>query len=887
MLSLVKKLFCKVSMFVLISALILAPCSAGALAGNTEISPEKEPAPIMAAESSSQVIDHRQGDNSSVGTNAATDQVDSQNTQASGAYVVTTGTGATVGTYDTLTEACDAVNAANGSNFTIRINKDNSTYTTAVIQSGKNVLLTSTSGNCFVIRVGKKGFRHLQVLGTVLMENIVMDGGIAGGSLDRGGVEVLSGGSLTLAGGSTIKNCGGFTSYTGLGGTFGGAVFAEAATVVLDGGILEDNMSQHGGAGIFAHSGSTVILNSGEIRNNRLSWNGGTGGVGVALQNGSSFTMNGGTISGNRTNNTDANGKGGGVTLRKGSTGVMKGGAITGNYCSYSGGGIVVMDAGSSFTMYDGEITDNKCLDPDFDSQDPSIGLNGFGGGVYLSAYATFTMIGGTISGNEVSAYGGGICMDGRFGHDATFIMKGGNIDNNISNYAGGGVFLLGSYDGKLYADLQGGSISGNKALSHHFIDIDKTSGGYGGGVYTYLGNVTTGGSVAIENNEAGIQGGGIYAHTSSVKIAGDTKIQSNTAGISGGGVWFYTLDSNVLTIEDTVSVSKNTAGSIGGGILVNGNFNASLTNTKIANNKARYGAGIMAEGKNGAVLDLQSVKVTGNEATGTHGGGMYLIGKLSATIRGSEISGNTAKVNGGGIYIASVNKDVTATLSDATVLKNNTAGLEGGAVYTQSFTGYILGTEPGDYTAVKSGDYSNLISAADTVFSGNRADSACQPPTDADTVFANIAYASTSLLANSDYLNPINNYDINYRSVPPLTVYCVNYDANGGEGSHQDGGLFAESLYPVKSLLDTGITREGYIFTGWNTAADGSGDGYSADDTITITGDVTLYAQWTPEEPPTESGDNSLNAIWVALCVLSLLGIRLVVVKRRRSSGY
>src|SRR5699024_10520410 len=48
------------------------------------------------------------------------------------------------------------------------------------------------------------------------------------------------------------------------------------------------------------------------------------------------------------------------------------------------------------------------------------------------------------------------------------------------------------------------------------------------------------------------------------------------------------------------------------------------------------------------------------------------------------------------------------------------------------------------------------------------------------------------------------------------------------------------------------GFTRTGYAFTGWNTAADGSGTSYAdaADYTVTpATGDatVTLYAQWGP----------------------------------------
>ena len=75
-----------------------------------------------------------------------------------------------------------------------------------------------------------------------------------------------------------------------------------------------------------------------------------------------------------------------------------------------------------------------------------------------------------------------------------------------------------------------------------------------------------------------------------------------------------------------------------------------------------------------------------------------------------------------------------------------------------------------------------------------------------------------------------------------------LNYDANGGEGgpsSNYTGGttLSVSGEVPV---------REHYIFVGWNTKADGSGDSYASGDSYTFTEDggnggcvVTLYAQW------------------------------------------
>ena len=41
-------------------------------------------------------------------------------------------------------------------------------------------------------------------------------------------------------------------------------------------------------------------------------------------------------------------------------------------------------------------------------------------------------------------------------------------------------------------------------------------------------------------------------------------------------------------------------------------------------------------------------------------------------------------------------------------------------------------------------------------------------------------------------------------------------------------------------------FTREGYSFTGWNTAADGTGTSYADEEPVSFDADTTLYAQWT-----------------------------------------
>ena len=77
-----------------------------------------------------------------------------------------------------------------------------------------------------------------------------------------------------------------------------------------------------------------------------------------------------------------------------------------------------------------------------------------------------------------------------------------------------------------------------------------------------------------------------------------------------------------------------------------------------------------------------------------------------------------------------------------------------------------------------------------------------------------------------------------------------INFDGNGSTGGSTASQQIAAGN--SASLNANGFTRNGYAFTGWNTAADGSGTSYAdgAEYAVTpATGDVTvtLYAQWAP----------------------------------------
>ncbi|MBO7570622.1 MAG: InlB B-repeat-containing protein [Bacteroidales bacterium] len=86
--------------------------------------------------------------------------------------------------------------------------------------------------------------------------------------------------------------------------------------------------------------------------------------------------------------------------------------------------------------------------------------------------------------------------------------------------------------------------------------------------------------------------------------------------------------------------------------------------------------------------------------------------------------------------------------------------------------------------------------------------------------------------------------------------TYTVSFNANGGNGSMSEQ-IFTEG--ESQALALNSFTRENYAFVNWSVMKDGSGTTYSDGQTITVTFNMTLYAQWkctnpTPSPAPVDS---------------------------------
>jgi uncharacterized repeat protein (TIGR02543 family) len=81
------------------------------------------------------------------------------------------------------------------------------------------------------------------------------------------------------------------------------------------------------------------------------------------------------------------------------------------------------------------------------------------------------------------------------------------------------------------------------------------------------------------------------------------------------------------------------------------------------------------------------------------------------------------------------------------------------------------------------------------------------------------------------------------------LPHHVLTFDANGGEDAPEDQSVAINAAPCQLTVSSTEPTRTGYDFLGWSTNSDATSpdDAWDPGDTHAMTGDVTLYAVWSP----------------------------------------
>ena len=103
--------------------------------------------------------------------------------------------------------------------------------------------------------------------------------------------------------------------------------------------------------------------------------------------------------------------------------------------------------------------------------------------------------------------------------------------------------------------------------------------------------------------------------------------------------------------------------------------------------------------------------------------------------------------------------------------------------------------------------------------------------------------YTETATANAGDVINYVNGV---WGGEEPVEL-TVTFEANGSAEYPVEGTMTPQTVNAkTDTVLNTNtFTREGYNFTGWNTAADGTGDSYADGATVNLAENTILYAQW------------------------------------------
>ena len=379
-----------------------------------------------------------------------------------------------------------------------------------------------------------------------------------------------------------------------------------------------------------------------------------------------------------------------------------------------------------------------------------------------------------------------------------TITINGGTVNASGGTNGAG----IGSGYGSTGWGTTGGTITINGGT------VNATGGsdggaGIGGGRASSGGIITiNGGHVTATGGEfgAGI-GGGDYCDGGNITITGGTiKATGGAYGAGvGGGMRGDGGEINIIGGSVTAASTDNPWGGTGiGGGFDGGGGNINISGGTVIAKGETCGAGIGGSGRGaGGVITISGGTVT---ATGD-----------------DSVWGGSAGI-GCGPYTEAIGGTVT---------------LSGGVVFAQAGPG--AKDVGGGYKSTNHGTLE--ISNTAALFLKNNS---CVPPT-------------TTTHTNETVSGHRANYSAYGIPVPwsgnfgaYLQLYTLTYDANKGSGT-APSQVTQHIGTSVSVEYHNFLSRVGYTFSGWNTAANKEGRGYNYRDTFNFLDNTTLYAVWTP----------------------------------------
>ncbi|MEH2513652.1 outer membrane autotransporter protein [Nitrobacteraceae bacterium AZCC 1564] len=624
------------------------------------------------------------------------DTINLQGATATGDVAMTLPTGAAPGSADLTING-----ASGGSTVTIGgISTSLFTAASTVILNLAGGPITFTGANVS----GDGGVLNGLTGVTQVNGDVSMSNNTAGG---YGGAIAAENGSVSLA--TTQGN----VTLTNNTATWGGAIDAIDVTIGNANGTitLTGNKATAGSGGAIDAFDGVVTLVANTTAGITLSNNSAADGGGAI------YGHDGIRITGALTaNNNTANGSGGAIstdgnvlingntTLTQNTAGAFGGaihagggngtatiaGSLNASGNTANNGGAIYADGGISIT---GAVTANN-----------NTAINGDGGG--LNGLTGVTQDGGDVnmSNNTAGQYGGAIAAED--GNISLATTRGNvTMTNNTATWGGAidtnNNVNIGNANGTI-------TLTGNKATIGSGGAIDATDG-----IAMLVANATAG--ITLTNNSATDGGGAIYAGTG-VHITGALTANSNTAITGSGGA--INTEGNVL-INGNTTLNHNTAAGFGGAIHAGGgNGTVTIAGSLKASGNAAGNGGAIASDRGISITD----NLTANGNTGSRGGALFVGNgnvSLAATSGKVTLENNTATVDGGAIY---ANGDVTiGSASNAAVvrLKNNNATFNGGAIYGLNSI-RITGALTADSNTATNGSGGAINTEANVLINGN-----------------------------------------------------------------------------------------------------------------------------------------------------------------------
>ncbi len=540
--------------------------------------------------------------------------------------------------------------------------------------------------------------------------------GTEDGNAEGGGAIYVGYGSVT------VKNA---TMANNKSGTFGGAIDAAGATVVIDGGSYSYNTAVSGGA-IKAINNSNVTISNATFTENESTY------VNTDYNNsfgGGAVDINGGKLSvhSTRFTNNISDYYGGAILARSVKELTIADNSVIEN-TTISTGALYLLSCTSTIentSVTNNTASSNGVIYASGGSLDIT-GLNACGntaanGGVlYSSGASTTVTIANSNIVNNTATSGGAVYMS-----DASVTIDGSLFDNNTS-HLGGAVFnkngLLESIDAKYINNtvtknssgsngnggaitLSGGTLtaSGNNEfnansaenhggavyVAYSTVDEQKVPGvmtmtdgvfsdntAQAGGAISSRTDcqVTLNGTVLQNNSAIGttsdLGGGAIYSNNNTLTLSTVT-CTANSTGYYGGAINARTA---TVTIDNN-SVFANNEGKTGVAIHLRDGGSATLTDVTVSDNISTAGSGVVYI-TSGGTLNITRLTATGNQ--NNNGGVIYSSGTANISIYDSEFTGNTA-LNFGGAVDHRSSGALTVTNTD--FIRN--AAKNGGAMYT------------------------------------------------------------------------------------------------------------------------------------------------------------------------------------------------------------